>query len=223
MKSKTTLLAMIAASVLPASASVTLNTQFGTMFDSSGAVVADGTPYILLADSNLNSVFTGFGVNTSLVGSAVGTADLFFASGQQLSLGNLLSGDTIFFVGSVDSNSSGAAGIDAGVVNLSYPSNGTAAAMNYALLWFPGATINAGVITLGSQVGGINTTSNDGIFDAGMVLPSDGANIATGAATVEGGGSIAGASFQAVNLVPEPSVALLGAIGALGLLRRRRI
>jgi hypothetical protein len=41
--------------------------------------------------------------------------------------------------------------------------------------------------------------------------------------TYVGGGSETVNSFQLVDAVPEPSAALLGALGALGLLRRRRI
>lgn len=219
MKAKVILL-MFTATVISAPAAVTLNTQFGTAFDSSGVAVANGTLWALVVDVGSNG-FTGFGANSSLASQPALTADAFFTAGQSLAVGGNLNGNTIFRMGGF--NGAGP-GITDGPVGITYGVNGTAAGLNYAFYWFPGATFTGGSSeTIGSQVGGINTTSNDGIFDFGMVLPPDGALASTGAATAEGGGSLADSSFQAVNLIPEPSAALLGAIGALGLLRRRRI
>lgn len=220
MKIKQTLL-LFAALVVPASAAVTLNTQFGSAFNSSGVAVADGTLWALVVDTNNDGIFTGFSNNGSLAGNAA-AANTFFTGNQSLSLGTVLNGNTVFALGGF--NAAGP-GITADTVVLNYGTNGTAAALSYAFYWFPGATYSGpGVQTIGSQVGGLNTTSNNGIFDAGMVLPNDGSLISTGAANVDGGGTIPDATFQAVNLtvIPEPSAALLGAIGALGLLRRRR-
>jgi hypothetical protein len=220
MKIKQTLF-LLAALVVPASAAVTLNTQFGSAFDSLGATVPDGTLWALVVDTNNDGIFTGFNNNGSL--SSTIAADTFFTAAQSISLGTVLNGNTVFALGGF--NGAGP-GITADTIVINYGTNGAAAALTYAIYWFPGATYSGpGAQTIGSQVGGLNTTSNDGgLFDAGMVLPNDGGLISTGAATVDGGGSIANSTFTAVNLtvIPEPSAALLGAIGALGLLRRRR-
>lgn len=224
MKTKIVLL-ILAAAVIPASASVTLSTQFGVAFDSAGVAVPDGTLWALVVDGGDN-LFAGFTTNSSL--SAVhttspGVADTFFAANQSLALGSAAGGGTVFAMGAFNGTFNGLTGLAIEDITLNYGINGTAAALAYAFYWFPGATYTGGATeSIGSQVGGINTTSGDGVFDAGMILPNDGALITTGAANEDGGGTIANSSFTAVNLVPEPSSALLGALGALCLLRRRR-
>jgi hypothetical protein len=218
MKTKISLL--IAALALPAAASITLNTQFGSAFDKDGGVVTDGTLWALVVDTNADSVFTGFSNDQSL--STTEAASTYFTAGQSLSIGSLLNGNTVFAFGGFNGGGDLPGGaIDALVFN--YGTNGLAAGRSYAFYWFPGATFVDGELTqvIGSQVGGINTTSADGIFEAGMILPADGNAIAIGAATEAGGGSLSAERFTAV-AIPEPSSALLGAIGALGLLRRRR-
>jgi hypothetical protein len=218
MKTKISLL--IAALALPAAASITLNTQFGSAFDKDGVVVPDGTLWALVVDTNADTVFTGFSNDQSL--STTEAASTHFTAGQSLSIGGLLNGNTVFAFGGFN----GAGDLPGGAIDaliFNYGTNGLAAGRSYAFYWFPGATFADGELSqvIGSQVGGINTTSAD-IFDAGMILPADGNAIAVGAATEAGGGSLSNERFTAVALVPEPSSALLGAIGALGLLRRRR-
>jgi MYXO-CTERM domain-containing protein len=102
-----------------------------------------------------------------------------------------------------------------------------ATGLKYAFYYFPGATYTAGVNTIGSQVGGVNSNTNapDAGLDA-MIIPADSALVNQGAATIgDWSGLQTNSQFTAVNLttVPEPSAALLGAVGVLGLLRRRRI
>jgi hypothetical protein len=221
---KTKLSLLFVALALPAAASITLSTQFGTAFNSSGVAVPDGTLWALVVDTNTDSQFTGFGLNGSLPSTVV--ADTYFTANQALSIGGVLNGNTIFAFGAFNGGGDLAGGAIS-ALSFDYGVNGLAAGRNYAFYWFPGANFNAGTPltqTIGTQVGGIHTSSNDGLFDVGMVLPPDGAAVSTGAATEAGGGTIANSGFRAVNLtvIPEPSAALLGAIGALGLLRRRR-
>jgi hypothetical protein len=212
----------LAATALPLSASITLNTQFGQAFDSRGTPVADGTLWALVVDADNNSQFTGFGLNQSLTDPVL--ANTFFQPGQSLSIGGNLGGNTIFAMGGFNGTDSGLAGLLTGVVIADYGVNGLAAGRNYAFYWFPGATYNGAVASqvVNGEVGGIHTGSADGIFDSGMVLPPDGALIAAGAATGgDAGGSLPNSRFTSV-VIPEPSVALLGALGVFGLLRRRR-
>ncbi len=219
---------MFAAIVLPAGAAVSLNTQFGQAYNSDGTTtVADGTLWALVVAPGTS--FAGFDINGSLKASNTttpGIADTFFTSGQSLSLGGAVGTGTIFAMGAFNGTDSGLAGLYTGAVAVDYGTFGTAASRNFAFYWFPGATftgVEANPQTIASQVGGLNNTSDDGVFNIGMVLPADGALLSTGAATTgDAGGSLSVSAFSAVTLIPEPSAALLGAIGALGLLRRRR-
>jgi hypothetical protein len=218
----------LAATALPLSASITLSTQFGQAFANNGTPVADGTLWALVVDTNTDNQFTGFGLNAGLykdLADSTNVASSFFTIGQKLSIGGTLAGNTIFAMGGFNGTASGLAGLLTGVVSADYGTNGLAAGRNYAFYWFPGALYNAAPgaeQVINGEVGGIHTGSNDGIFDNGMVLPPDGALISTGAATAgDAGGSLPNSRFTAV-LIPEPSVALLGALGVFGLLRRRR-
>jgi hypothetical protein len=206
-----------------------LTSQYGVAFDAAGDIVGDGTLWALVIDSDNNNTFAGFSINDSLHAENIinpSVADTYFTSGQSISLGDSLGGGTVFAMGEINSVLSGGAGIYADVLNFDIGVNGVAANLEFAFYWFPGATFTGDQNdpqTIASEVGGINTTSNDGIFDIGMVMPADGSNVSSGAATVGGGGTLANTSFTAVTLVPEPTTALLAAFGSLALLRRRRV
>ena len=208
---------LFAAAVLPAAASVTIQTQFGTAFTSSSATVATGTKWALVVDANNDGLFYGGFSTASSLNSA--GANLVFTTGQVISLGSTLGSDRVFALGTF--NGAGP-GITDGPVNLSLGVNGVATGLKYAFYWFPGATGTTS-ITVGSQVGGLSRAVAEAGLGA-MVIPADGANVPQGAANSDASGTVPNSSFTAVNLnaVPEPSAVLLGAIGALGLLRRRR-
>jgi hypothetical protein len=209
-------------------AAVSLETQFGIAYDSSGNAVVDGTLWILVADTNNDSNFTGFGLDSSLFQanqSTFGIADLFFTSGQSLELGQTLNGNTIFAMGGFNGlGDNGVLGLTADFIEqFNYPDFGTASGIAFAFYWFPGAIFTGGPVeTIGNEVGGIHTSSNDSLFNTGMFLPSDGTSVTVGAATSDLDGSIDNSRFTAVTLIPEPSTALLGALGMIALLRRRR-
>lgn len=217
MKKALTALALIA-SASSAFASVTLTTGFGVAYNSTGAVVPDGTLWALVVDTDGNSTFAGgFGLNSSLTEAGANTV---FIPGQTLSVGGLLAGDAIFAMGSFNGNAvAGMAGLSLDSVTAFYGTNGLAAGKNIAFYWFPGAT--AADPKVGTQVGGFNSDT-DAAALGGMVLPADGANVPVGGGTADLGGTLPNSRLTAVNLVPETSTALLGALGALGLLRRRR-
>jgi hypothetical protein len=64
---------------------------------------------------------------------------------------------------------------------------------------------------------------NDGTYDPGLTYVVNGADngfTASNSQLVLGGGN--GLSFDNISVIPEPSAALLGGLGILGLLRRRR-
>lgn len=217
MKKALTALALIA-SATSAFASVTLTTGFGVAYTSTGVAVPDGTLWALVVDTDGNSTFSGgFGLNSTLTESG---ANSVFTLGQTLAVGTLLGGDAIFAMGGFNGTAvAGMAGLSLDSVTTNYGTNGLAAGKNIAFYWFPGATVANPKV--GSQVGGFNSNTDAAVL-GGMVLPPDGANVPVGGGTTDLGGTLPNARLTAVNLIPETSTALLGALGALGLLRRRR-
>lgn len=212
---KTKLFTLTLAFSACASAAVTIQGSFGDLRTSSGALVANGTAFALIGFAGPN--FAGnFTVNTSL-GKA--GADSVFTTGQTLALNGLLGGGTIFAIG-------GTGGPTAEVVLSGLDNSGNIASGNsYAIYWFPGVTYldGASSFNVGGQVGGYSSSTGAPNFALdGMVIPPNGQDVVQGFATISGGGPTANSVANAVILIPEPSAALLGAIGALGLLRRRR-
>jgi len=206
---------------------VSLNTQFGQAFSSSSVAVPDGTLWAMIQDDGDGVLSGGMLTNGSGL-SAANTLNSTLVNstfaGKTISIGALLGGDSVFAMGAFNGNN-----------DLSVLGSTTNALTGLNLTtgraigfyFFPGVTYTAaGTYNVGSQVGGISTLAADaGAGTVGMVVPSDGATVFMGANTFAGGdlgGSMTNAAFTAVNLVPEPSAALLGALGALGLLRRRR-
>lgn len=223
MKSKLLTLVLSLAAAATASASITLTMQFGQAYDSSNALVPDGSLWALVVDHD-GGGFAGFNTGSSLAEANVatpGVADNFFTAGQSLAVGNIVGGGTIFALGAFNGTANGLTGLAIAELVFTYGVDGLAAGRNVAFYWFPGATLG-GENKIGSQVGGISTLAAD-VGVGPMVLPPDGAAVNFGAATTgDAAGSLSPAAFTAVNLIPEPSAALLGALGALGLLRRRR-
>ena len=226
MKSRLLSLLFLVAAAIPAGATVTLNYQFGTCFTSTSTAVPDGTLWALIGDTNSSGTFTnGFATNASLTGTQ---ANAVFTTGQLVTTGSVIGGDTVLAVGSF--NGAGP-GTTADTLILALGVNGAAAGQNFAFYWFPGSTFTTGLNTVGNEIGGINTLLDDIIGGTGpMSLGADGSTLSVGAATAEAGGVTSNAGFTAVSvseftaaLIPEPSTALLGALSALGLLRRRRL
>jgi hypothetical protein len=216
-----------------ASATVTLNGQYGQAFNVDGTTtVPDGTLWALVVDSNADSTMAGVGLNSSLsqvFASGQAGKDLINSTfgGKTFSIGSNFGLDTVFALGGFNSSAVGVAGAAAtAVAGLTLGTNGLAQGANYSFFFFPGVifTTEGAQYTVGGSVGGVNlSTADAGAGTAGMVIPADGATVFQGANTGgDLGGSVPNSSFAAVPLVPEPSSALLGAIGALGLLRRRR-
>jgi hypothetical protein len=211
---------------------VTIATQFGQAFLVDGTtLVPDGTLWAAIVDTNNNSALPGMSVNSSLAQTAAtGQAGIdsingLFA-GKSLALGSLFGGDAVIAMGGFASGGVGVAGATAPTLSLSLGgANGTATGRIYGFYYFPGVTFTSEGETynVGGSIGGINTTLADAnTATDGMIIPTDTFVVTQGASTANLGGIIPTSSFTAVALVPEPSAALLGAIGALGLLRRRR-
>ena len=209
------------------SAAVTLDSLFGPLFNASGNAVPDGTLWVLVADSDVDSSFGVFDIDENLYDAntaSPGVADLYFTTGQSISLGNSLADGTVFAMGEVNGALNALPGAITGPIEFDLGANGAASNRAFAVFFFPGATFSGdqnNAQTISNQVGGFHTSSDDGgIFDIGMILPADG-NYTAGATNADGGGTFANRTFTAV-FIPEPSTAFLAAIGSLVLLRRRR-
>ncbi len=209
--------------VIPASA-VTINLYTGSYNNSTSVAVPDGTLFALVADTNSSGTFggaSGLAVNGTLTSTQ---ANSVFTAMQSITLNSLIGGDSIFYLGTVNGTANAAIpGLIDRVINFTLTP--ATQGLNYALYLFPGGTLSGSTGTIGSQVAGMSSTLVlDGGNDAMTVPGSNAANVNQGALTPANGGTVAASRFTAVNLnaVPEPSAILLGAIGALGLLRRRR-
>ena len=232
MKSKLFLVALLAAAALPASATVSLSYQFGVARDMHGVAVPDGTLWAIVGDTNADGLFPGgFSTNASIYGLPAAQALNTFYFGQTLAVGSALGEDRVLAMGGFNGTANnGLTGLAASVLMLTLGVNGAAAGQNFAFFWFPGSAFTAGLNTVGNEIGGINTLLDDKSGGTGpMHLGADGSALSVGAATAEAGGVTSNAAFTAVSLselssslIPEPSTTLLGALGALGLLRRRR-
>jgi hypothetical protein len=210
-------------------ATVKLDTQFGLATDSNGVAVPDGTLWALIVDNGDNRFGGTFGLDTSLKTFAATNAGLINSTfaGKSLSIGSTFSGDTIFAVGGFNGEAllNYVGGTSNTVEGLDTTLNGLSTGANFAFLYFPGVRFltESDTYSIGSQIGGVNSSIPDaGASIGGLVIPAEG-SVALGVSTPgDLGGSFPADSFQAINLVPEPSSAFLASLGALGLLRRRR-
>lgn len=211
---------LIALSTGAGNATISLTTQFGVATDSSSVAVPDGTLWALIVDSDaVNGGLPQLNVNSGI--SASLSSPFWY---KNLSVGGTVNSDQVFAMGAF--NGTTAAGIAGawigGLSNLTLP-----AGKNFGLYWFPGVTFTGDGTYLvgnglGHQVGGINSTTVEDGADIGMVVPADGFPYTVSASSSALSGAVPAANFVAVSIIPEPSSMLLGALGALGLLRRRR-
>jgi hypothetical protein len=235
MKTTSKVLALVAMLTAVSQATTTITGTTGSAFKDQGGVtnipsgslvllVADGTGNGFLANSLPGAITPGV---TGLSGNTITTDQ------AGLTVGSLFGGDTVIATTTAGSSGSigGFAAFD--VTN--------ALSKNFAVVWFTQA---AGSIGAGSYFGilrlsdwtmpsdadgkayGLSSTDANGATGFYSVSATiSAAQIgATGFFTGTGTGGDASADIKAATfqIVPEPSAALLGAIGALGLLRRRR-
>lgn len=221
---------------------LSLNAFAATSFSGSGvtapknalgtANVTTGSLALLIVDID-NNGFLGMSGITPGAGLLASSFDPGLSSAQAaLAAGQLFGGDKIVTVSTV-----GATGIS----NL-LPSQDITAYLgkNFAVVWFDGlltagAPANAasgskfGIIRGNdwtfpiADVAGALTFNSTDSGGATTLFQVSGATRAgsttTGFASTVGAGTVAAASFS---VVPEPSAALLGALGVFGLIRRRR-
>jgi len=98
----------------------------------------------------------------------------------------------------------------------SVPYTGFTVGNPFAIVWFDATTLG-GTAVVGTKYG-VYT-------NPGLILPADGSTLSFNSLFVgaESTTNTASNTLNSLEVVPEPSAALLGAVGVIGLLRRRRI
>jgi len=207
--------------------------------DNAGANIATGSLIMLVVDNGSNG-FLNLGSNGAVTSSLNGESvkNTITAAQAGIVAGGTFGGDTI--VSTAVSGASGSIASLLSAVNVASYVN-----MNFAVVWFtatPAALATSvsnayfGMIRLAdwtlpaSDSGAVFTLSSTDAAGATSYYSTSASATAaqvgtgfftgTGTAANTGSTAVRSATFQ---VVPEPSAALLGALGALGLLRRRRI
>lgn len=218
MKSKLVTLATLAFAAGSAFATVSLN--FNAEFDTgvpqnlsnAAGVPTNGMQWGVIVDK------TGNGLSAS----AYDAVTLVGGQSYVLTVSSAVSDDVLYMATGLTADTTGSiegdgvtTGGNGGIYDINglALANGVATGQKFYVVWFSG------------QLGGTLT-------DASFTIPADGALLSYGNPFV-GADPIRTAGFAydgvsatptgaGISFVPEPSAALLGAIGALGLLRRRR-
>lgn len=143
-------------------------------------------------------------------------------NGQALKVNNVTTDDIIF----LSSNLMAIVGSEGRMTQLSsfnYAS-GMAANDRYALVWFDYTSLGGAATLGGDKYGAWTRLNGTPTVTNSTILPADPGSYttATGPAGNFGADNTMATKVASLTLVPEPSTALLGALGALGLLRRRR-
>jgi len=170
-----------------------------------------------------NSYSGGFSyIPTTTSGSYTGATD---TDGQILSVNGVASDDVLFLsinlMATTTNANDGAANLfrPTQITALTLGQNGVATGKSFAVIWFD-ATSFGGTSADGQKYGMV--TGPTGTPDAQtLVLPSD-TSTTNYSKNFLGTETPRLASLTLGGAVPEPSTALLGMLGALGLLRRRR-
>lgn len=241
MKLTIKVIALCAALTAASQATLTIGGLTGTNFqNNSGNKIPSGSMYMLIADTTGNGFLnqsTQGAITSSLTGQSGNTISI--AQAGNFSLGSVFGGDTVVSIGTA--SAAGVVGsLLSGVSIASYVSD------KFAVVWFADTQANVtanpggeyfGMIRLANWVfpaadsgtytlaAGTQGSSNFYAVSNPATATQVGAGVGffTGSGTAANTGSTAvtSAQFQIVG-VPEPSAAILGAFGLLGLLRRRR-
>lgn len=139
--------------------------------------------------------------------------------GQALTISNGVATDDRLYISTNLMSLSGTGDSSTGVarptnLNSLLYSNGVTAGDSFALIWFDFTTKTGQAMTSGSNYGILALP--------GFILPADAGSSTSFAALGAGPDPVRTASLELGVPVPETSTSLLGALGALALLRRRR-
>lgn len=210
------------------SQTVTLNTAFGIAFEADGtSPVPDNTLWAMIVDDGDDVMPGGLEINTSLQATQdESSVDADFG-GKTLDIGTTINGDTIFAMGGFNGSSSfSTQGFNSDEIGLTLGINGVDSGEDFGFYWFPGVDYADGATLIPGldsyQVGGISeSTGIDSPDPQGMIIPSAGSTINTGATTSGAEGSVPDSRFTAIT-IPEPSSHLLLLSGIVLLLTRRK-
>lgn len=183
-----------------------------TNLQSSTGNATDARVWGILVDTTNNGITpTLYQGGFSLAGSSTTTMSL---------VGGAATDDVLYISPSLMANSTNAT-LDGGTISstglarpttfASIPTPNGSVGQQFYVVWFD-ANVLGGTAANGSKYGSFRT--------ADMLLPADGASVSFASNFV--GADPARLASNTLVGIPEPSAALLGAIGALGLLRRRR-
>jgi MYXO-CTERM domain-containing protein len=193
----------------------------GTALTGLSTLAPVGTLVLLVADSGGNGLFSGATVSGDLISSSVSPIALANAS---VTIGETFGGDSILGRGAVTS----AGALPGG---FSFDNVAGLQGKRFSLVYLPSLTSASTAVTAATTYGLVSGSDwilpavNGGESFSFSSTDQNGATsfyrvtVASGVATNDTYTSSSGANLT---LVPEPSAALLGAVGALGLLRRRR-
>ncbi len=213
MKALKSLALLVALSGLASAATVNIQISQGanqaTNFANADGTVSNGLVWgLMISTANTSfSVFDqGFTLSTSLSGTLIpGTDDYFISSSVLTAQGT-----------TTDAANPGKINIMNGIVVNDALTNLMVTGNQFAIVWFDSTVTSATQSLQGGMKYGL-------ITDAAWTIPAGGATRNISASFAGSPDPIKQANGFTVTGVPEPSAALLGAIGALGLLRRRRI
>lgn len=180
-----------------------------TNFANANGTVSNGLVWGLMI-STANTTFSvfdeGFVLSTSLSGKVLpGTDDYFISSSVLTAQGT-----------TTDLANPGKINIMNGIVVNDSLTNPIATGNQFAIVWFDSTVTSATQSLQGGMKYGL-------ITNAAWTIPASGGTQNISASFAGSPDPVKLANGFTVTGVPEPSAAILGAIGALGLLRRRRI
>jgi hypothetical protein len=226
---KTKILAALAITTIASQAAVTITVSNTTsvltnLVINSGDDNTQRLVWGIIVDGNNNGLqsgaYLGNGINSTVLQSKLGAQILNTSAGA--------TDDVLYLAGSVFS-ASGTADSSTGkarplsITNIAMNANGVGTGDAFSLVWFDLDSVDIGNVTTitstaNSTVPNLLAGLKYGVLGVSQALPTDGQTL-TIASNYTGADPVRTANFA---LVPEPSAALLGALGALGLLRRRR-
>jgi hypothetical protein len=180
-----------------------------TNFQNANGTVSNGLVWGLMfttGDSTFSALPGDYVLSTSLNGKLIpGTDDYFIASSSLTIQGS-----------AADAANPGKIVSILGVVSNVPATNPIVAGTKFAVVWFDTAVASNAATLVGGQQYGLLTNPL-------MVVPADGGTTNVSALFSTNPDPAKPANQFTVTGIPEPSAALLGALGVLGLLRRRRI
>jgi len=186
---------------------------WGIVVDTAGNGFAGNsalTPY----DGGFNMAATGTGTPITLSVSTVATDDRLFMAPGFMSVNTAITDGNAIGVNKLLS-----------MTSLTLGAAGVAGGQSYAIIWFDSLTRPSSTST-GTKYGvyvppAFNLSATSGLTTADKLPTNDGATYSYGPAFL-GADSAKSMGFTIGTPIPETSTSLLGAIGALALLRRRR-